>query len=345
MLVKVEQMNNKIDENGFPIDFVVTWVDGSDEKWRRKLQQFQLNKTDMDNGDSRYREFGFFKYWFLGVAKYAPWVNRIWVVTDGQMPDLDLVNKYFPEFATKITVVDHKEIIPNQYLPTFNSNTIELNAYKINGLAEHFVLFNDDFFIANWVSPLDFFDSKGMPKDYGIMGIVQPSEEFQRIVLNDLIIINKKFNKKHFLKDNFFKVFSIKYGVRNIQSLLALPYWTITGFHNPHTPTSYLKQTFKEVYDEFPDLWEIQNQNKFRMENDVSHWLMRYWQLVNGKFSPRRYSKFGVLMRVNDDMNRIKKQFGNKKIVVLNDVELEAEEFNTIRERIENVLENKYIND
>ena len=46
---------------------------------------------------------------------------------------------------------------PEEYLPTFNSHTIEMNLHRIKGLSEQFVYFNDDMFINKPMKPRDFF--------------------------------------------------------------------------------------------------------------------------------------------------------------------------------------------
>ena len=69
----------------FPIDFVVTWVDGSDLDWRAKKSKYDSAFTTNNmNSDKAYREWGTFKYWFRGVEKFAPWVNNVYLVTDNQ---------------------------------------------------------------------------------------------------------------------------------------------------------------------------------------------------------------------------------------------------------------------
>ena len=70
----------------------------------------------------------------------------------------------------KLTVVNHKDYIPEEYLPTFSSHPIELNLHRIKGLSEQFVYFNDDTFIINAMQPEDFF-KKGLP--YRILYILK----------------------------------------------------------------------------------------------------------------------------------------------------------------------------
>ena len=142
------------------IDFVIAWVDGNDPQWqaqkRKCLATCLKDESILDQGDYRYRDWDLLHYWFRAVEKYAPWVRRIHFVTCGQIPAWMNVNH------PKLHIVNHKDYIPEAYLPTFNSHTIELNMHRIEGLAEQFVYFNDDMYITRPVYPEDFF-VKGQP--------------------------------------------------------------------------------------------------------------------------------------------------------------------------------------
>ena len=116
------------------IDFVITWVDDSDLEWREEKAKF----SGEDTRESKYRDWGLLKYWFRGVEKFAPWVNRVHFVTYGHIPEW--LNTECP----KLNIVKHDDFIPKEYLPTFSSHTIELNLHRIPGLMEHFSYFNDD---------------------------------------------------------------------------------------------------------------------------------------------------------------------------------------------------------
>ena len=68
-------MNNKI-------DFVIPWVDSKDEDWQR--ERLKYAPEDMsDDRNIRYRDFENLQYWFRGVEKFAPWVNKIHFITWG----------------------------------------------------------------------------------------------------------------------------------------------------------------------------------------------------------------------------------------------------------------------
>ena len=99
------------------IDFVVTWLDPSDPEWQKQYELYKDAKGDKSK--ARFREMNIFRYWFRAVEKYAPWVNKVFLITNGKFPDW--INKDNP----KLVLVKHEDYIPAEYLPTFNSCTIE----------------------------------------------------------------------------------------------------------------------------------------------------------------------------------------------------------------------------
>ncbi len=141
------------ERNGGKIDFVLLWVDGSDLRWLEEKNRYSDSGGIVSASQSaaRYRDWDNLQYWFRGVEKFAPWVNKIYFITWGHTPSW--LNKAHP----KLKIVNHRDFIPEEYLPTFNSNAIELNLHRIDGLSEHFVAFNDDMFIIDHVEARDFF--------------------------------------------------------------------------------------------------------------------------------------------------------------------------------------------
>ena len=97
-----------------------------------------------------------------------------------------------------------------QYLPTYNSHTIELNLHRIPGLSENFVYFNDDVFLIRPVTPQHFFKN-GKPCD---MLALQPvvanpaNPVMSHIFLNNTLVLSKYFNKRENIRHqwrNYFK--------------------------------------------------------------------------------------------------------------------------------------------
>ena len=127
------------------IDFVITWVDMNDPEWLEEFSRYRYDKHNTRNGvsEARFRDNGFLRYWFRGVEKFAPWVRKIHFIVNGRTPEwLDTSNP-------KLHIVRHADFIPAEFLPTFNSVVIERYMHHIPGLSDHFVYFNDDFYIIN----------------------------------------------------------------------------------------------------------------------------------------------------------------------------------------------------
>ena len=91
------------------IDFVILWVDGSDPKWIKDKEKYVEKSVNGSESDNRFRDWDNLKYWFRGVEKYAPWVNKIHFITYGHLPEwLNLNNE-------KLDIVRHEDIIDKEY--------------------------------------------------------------------------------------------------------------------------------------------------------------------------------------------------------------------------------------
>ena len=125
------------------VDLVYLWVDGSDPEWRAKRNASigASEEKSAVNCEGRFADNDELKYSLRSVDKYAPWIHRVFIVTDNQVPAwLDTSNP-------KVRIVDHKDILPDACLPCFNSVLLEHFIYKIPGLSEYFLYANDDTFI------------------------------------------------------------------------------------------------------------------------------------------------------------------------------------------------------
>ena len=297
------------------IDFVILWVDGNDKEWLAEKNKYSHVKGD--SGITRFRDCENMQYLFRGIDKYAPWINKIFFITWGHVPSwLDTNNP-------KIRVVKHEEFIPKEYLPTFNSNVIELNLHRIKDLSEKFVAFNDDFFILGETKPTDFFD-KGLPKDVYVE-YTQLASFYNDVHFfmkaNILAIINKHFKKSEVIKKNFGKMINPKYGFFfNSKTGYSMRFKKkFCGFWNFHAPQPYLKETFRKVWNIERQNLETACQNKFRTSTDLGHYLFRYWQFMEGNFIPKRNeSKYFIYQDNNEEsVQNIRKQ--KYKFICVND--------------------------
>lgn len=326
-----------VNDTQFKIDFVVSWVDGQDPNWLKKYNNYSSDDT-LDEKNARFRDYKIFKYWFRSVEKYAPWVNHVYLVTDKQTPNwLNTDNK-------KLSVVDHRQIIDDKYLPVFNSNAIELNLYKIPNLSEHFVYFNDDMFLNKAVKPTDFFSKQGLPKDTAGLNAIQPLYDFDYIHANNIRIINQNFEKKEVMKKQFFKFLNPMNAELNIYTMLLFFWPKFTRFFDLHYPYSFRKQDMKNVIRQNSKSYEQTMDNKFRSTSDITIWLIRYYSLVNGTFSVRS-PRVGKIYDVLDNFAEIKKDIekGKHKMIVINDnSKISDTQFQILSETLRHLFQEKF---
>lgn len=133
------------------IDFVYTYVNNLDEVWQNKYKKHSYCQTNQKRFDFQGEIF----FSLRTAEKYANFARNIFIVSDNQPFDLSFLSE---DFRKKIIFVDHKEIIPSEFLPTFNSCAIEIFLWKIPGLSSSFVYLNDDVFFGNYVTKDFFFD-------------------------------------------------------------------------------------------------------------------------------------------------------------------------------------------
>ena len=305
-------------KNSFPIDFVIPWVDGSDTQWISEFNRYcPEDKRIIDASSKRYRDFGLLKYWFRGVEKFAPWVRKVHFVTCGQKPD------WLKLYAPKLHWVKHSDYIPKEYLPVFSANPIEMYMHKIPDLSEHFVYFNDDFFLIKPVSK-DFFFKKGMPCDSAILGTISLTD-LGHILLNNNNLMNREFCKSKVLSKNYSKWINLKYGKELIRTLLLFPYAGFTGFHNTHYASPYTKSLLEEVCNLFPESIETTMKNRFRSQQDVNQYLFQDYRFCTGAFYPINPNwKKKMFTLTDSNLQLAAKYIRRQKVceIVLNDSDL-----------------------
>ena len=152
--------NTAEDRTDAPIDAVITWVDGSSEKHRGKRQQYlaQAGRALHENAINPHRWAcnDEILYCLQSLENNAPRVRIIWIVVDDETPNLRSLSE---NIRAKIRFVFHPDIFAEfaYALPTFNSLAIESMLWRIEGLSERFMYFNDDVFLAAPLKPTDVF--------------------------------------------------------------------------------------------------------------------------------------------------------------------------------------------
>ncbi len=324
------------------IDIVIPWVDGSDRDWLAAKESAEngcyCNAAVATGGDEnaseiRYRDWGTLPYFFRGVERFAPWVRRIHFVTWGHLPGwLDTSNP-------KIRIVRHGDYIPAEYLPTFASRPIELNAHRIEGLSDRFIMWNDDMFLCRPV-PQERFFREGLPCDMARLSLITGSS-ISHTVLNMTEILNRRHDRRHAMRENRAKWYSPKYGFANILKTLDLSVWKgFAGLADTHMPQPYLKEIFMKLWNEEFTVLDTTCRMRFRSPLGVSHWLMRYEQLATGGFSPVSFRDAHLDSLCENRIGEIEEYIRTQRyaMICLNDSP-QLENFDRVRARLAAALE------
>ena len=323
------------------IDVVIAWVDGTDKKWQKEKDKYSKNIHNNESAnDARFRDWNHLKYVLRGIEKNMPWVHRIYLLTAHQIP------KWLKNETGKLQLVFHEEFIPEKYLPTFSSHTIELNMHRIPGLSEKFIYFNDDTIPLRTMQPTDFFVNE-LPCDSAILNVHCPKKSLMihTIAHNDAGVINEHFDMRKVIQERRSNWFSLKYGIKNNFLNLILSHCPrFPGFRQHHLPSAYLKSTFIEVWQEEFDYLDEVCTNKFRMKTDINQWVMREWQLAKNNFYPYSNFKTGRLIDFEkDEENKIlefcKKTIENEeiKMICINDGDT-IEDYERLKLEVEKML-------
>ena len=139
--------------NGNLVDIVYLWVDGNDPQWRsrrslarnRLTTSVQKDLAAYGNVEGRFRDNDELRYSLRALTQFFPDHGHIYLVTDRQTPR-------WLRAHPRLTVIDHRALMPECSLPTFDSGHIESYIHRITGLSERYFYFNDDVFLG---APLD----------------------------------------------------------------------------------------------------------------------------------------------------------------------------------------------
>ncbi len=240
------------------IDLVYLWVNGNDPKWLEKRNSFLDENVKKSSITGRYDNNDELKYSLRSVEKYIPWVRKIFIITDSQIPDF--INPNHP----KIHFINHSDIIPKQYLPTFNSVVIEYFIHNIPDLSEKFLLASDDCFVNANLTP-NFFFKENLPI---IRMMFTP---LQRIEFSVKKLLNIRINSYRLSIENAYKLISKKYH----------KHFTSSSHHNID---AYLKSDYKKTATEiFKNELDNVCLNRFRSKSDIQRILFSYDALSRKK--------------------------------------------------------------
>jgi Stealth protein CR2, conserved region 2/Stealth protein CR3, conserved region 3/Stealth protein CR4, conserved region 4/Stealth protein CR1, conserved region 1 len=245
---------------GFDIDMVFSWVDGTDpvlsSSRARWLPQVVLG--DGDDSDARTRQVDELRYALRSVRQNAPWVRRIFIVSDSRLPNWLIADH--PE-VTVVRAAEHFSDL--SALPTFNSHAVETQLHRIEGLAEHFLYCNDDMFVGRRLAPSMFFTAGGI----------------SRFIESAVRIGGGAVDLRRSGHEN---------AARNNRRLLADRLGYVITRHLAHSPAPLRRSVLAELEAEFPREFAATQASRFRSATDVSvtNSLYHYYALLTGRAVP-----------------------------------------------------------
>lgn len=284
-LKSFRQYTSKEDTGHYPIDFVVTWVDGNDPAWLRERAEFfgEAELRTSGNGACRYRDWVSFRYWFRAVEEFAPWVRYVHLVTWGHVPEW--LNLECP----KLKIVNHKDYMPSEFLPTYNCNPLELNLFRIPDLSEHFVYFNDDILLARPVTPEDFFVN-GMPKHTGIAvpWINRDNEIPYHLFFNGFGLANQKNNIMECIRRHPEKFFSHVYGSLLKHNIEAFRNSGLPGMYFTHMGVPFCRSSMRRTWEKYEKECVQTCSYRIRDIHQITHQIYSIEDILSGNFVPEK---------------------------------------------------------
>ena len=240
----------------FPIDIVFSWVDGTDKEWQRararRMAAYVVGEGD--DAEARYRQIDELKYALRSVHTHMPWIRTIFIATDSKAP------AWLADHP-KVRIVRSEEFFRDQdWLPTHNSQAVEAQLHRIEGLSDHFVYSNDDMFIGRPLRPEVFFSPGGVSRFI---------EASTRIGLGDNDPARSGFEN----------------AARVNRSLLLGRFGRVITRHLEHAATPLTRSVVEEMEREFPEEFEATAASPFRAKDNISvtNSLYHYYALLTGR--------------------------------------------------------------
>jgi len=322
------------------VDIVIPWVDGSDPEWVKSYNTY-YNKIKPDkksNSGIRYESWDNLQYLFRAIEKFMPWYNNIYLITWGHVPKwLDINNP-------RLKIVKHEDYIPEEYLPTFNSNVIELNLHRIKELQDNYIIFNDDLFPLQNIEK-EYYFVGDMPCDEAVEGIIFPVDIGQitryskNMQINNMLIINKYFNKREVQEKHYDKWYYEGYG-EILNRTKSLSYWyDFSGFHDPHMANALKKSTLAKLWELEKDIFEKTSKSKFRHYENISWYLVRYWQFCTGEFVPRKTLGKSYLVTPDNYLEVVHKIENQEEQMISINEDCTPEEFEVMKKAVNEAFE------
>lgn len=292
----------------FPVDVVYMWVDGEDPTWLEKkvraAQDAGPQLSRLAAADFRFRQHDELRYSLRSLEANAPWVRRVYLVTDDQVPP------WLDTSHPSLRLVDHRELFgATGRLPTFNSHAIAARLHHLPGLSEHYLILNDDIFFGRPVQPQLFFLSNG--------------QSLFHMSRSSLPWTDPEVTPPH------------EMARRNVVDLLRAEFGRTVTRTFFHSPAPQRRSVLVELEQRFPEAFSTTWESQFRSSSDfeVNQWLHHYYAYLTGRATPGQiaYAYFDVT--VNRSWKRMGRTLRRRNFdaFCLNDIEDAPEDLRRAR--------------
>ena len=307
-----------VDDVDLAIDVVYTWVDGDDPEHAVKRARHRGGSQDVNSraaNASRFTSHDELRYSLRSLEMYAPFVRHVHLVTDDQVP------RWLNTEAPGISVVDHRRIFEPEALPTFNSHAIGARLHHIPDLAEHYLYFNDDVFLARPVQPSRFFHANGIAQ--------VPFSPFQ-FGTGDPVVGEPAPNSAG----------------KNVRALFAQDFGRQITHKFKHTPHPQIRQVALEVEERYRQEVERTAHSRFRSLEDVGFaaTMHHHYALLTGRAVPGEYRMRYVDIGSEDAPDRIAAIEASDEVefFCLNDYDTPPEAQARVTRMIHDFLESRF---
>ena len=265
------------------IDYVVPMVFPDDKHWQRDLDRARGYREDAA-GEVRYRSWGTEELLIRCIRKNLPWIRTIhiilaresqvqpWMVAMEAPLGLPLATKGTQEHTTpQVKVVLHKDIMPEDVLPTFNSRAIEMYLHKIPDLAPYFLYGNDDMFPMSPMQVEDFFRVAMRSQHTGQTALpclrytdkpYNASKAFHKACMNGMNFVGEQFGYK----------------------------FTDRWLHIGHNIVPILKSTCEMFWERWPKKMQG-SVTRFRLPQNYNQYIYSWYQILSGHYIDHQASR------------------------------------------------------
>lgn len=277
------------------IDHVYTWVNSADEDLmalRCRYAEAEV-KTDQvyRSGSVRVEDNGELKASIRNAAKFVPFVRHTYVVGSGSPPG------WLSAFDN-VTYIEQNAILPQETLPCFQSDLVELYIHRIPGLSEHYIYSNDDYFFAKRHAPSDFFDSRGRPLVSQAHWIAAsgPKSTYRAMESNAIRALSKRFPLPEFTTGKLPETDEVgrrqrcRMWLRGVKPVNAIS----------HVSQPFLKSEWQNFHRIFSDDLIPLHKQKFRSAYGLTVNMMYHYFLHARGVAKLRYEPNHVLFKRSD---------------------------------------------